>query len=120
MLLILLISITVVNALVATGFALAGVFFPAFIVKDGEGSHTARVFAFYGLARSLPLLLVVLWAAFRADLTALIWLGTLAGVIQLADAAVGIQTGDKLKIWGPFGLGIAQLVIVLLAVWLGA
>jgi hypothetical protein len=120
MLLILLISITVVNALVATGFALAGAIHPPLIVKDGEASHTARIFAFYGLARSLPLLLVVLWAAFRADMPALIWLGALAGVIQLADAAVGTQIGDRVKIWGPLGLGIAQLVVVLLAYWFGA
>lgn len=116
----LLIAITLLNALVATGFSLAGVFFPGLIVKDGEASHTARVLAWYGVARSVPLLLIVLWAAFRADGTALIWLGLLAGVIQLADAAVGTQTGDKLKVWGPLALGIIQLVAVLLAFWFGA
>ncbi|MGV8853663.1 MAG: hypothetical protein ACOH2L_03380 [Devosia sp.] len=113
--LVLLVIVTLLNAVVATGFALAGVFFPGFVVKDGEGSHTVRVFAFYGLARSLALLLVVLWAAFRADGIALIWLGTLAGIIQLADAAIGTQTGDRIKIWGPLGLGIVQLVVVALA-----
>ncbi|MDB5589373.1 MAG: hypothetical protein JWP26_4343 [Devosia sp.] len=116
----LLIVVTLINVLVATGFSLAGVFFPVFIVRGGEGSHTAKVFALYGVARSTPLLLVVLWAAFRADGTALIWLGLLAGVIQLADAAVGLQTGDKVKVWGPLGLGAVQLVVVLLAFWFGA
>jgi hypothetical protein len=113
----LLIIVTLINVLVATGFSLAGVFFPGFIVKGGEGSHTARVFALYGVARSVPLLLVVFWAAFRADGTALLWLGTLAGIIQLADAAVGTQTRDMIKVWGPLGLGVAQLVVVVLAVW---
>lgn len=115
----LLIVVTAINALVATGFSLAGVFFPGFIVKDGEGSHTVRVFALYGLARSAALLAVVLWAAFRIDGTAMIWLGLLAGIIQLADAGIGIQTGDKLKIWGPLGLGGVQLLVVLLAFLFG-
>lgn len=116
----LLILVTAVNALVATGFSLAGVFFPGLIVRDGEGSQTARVFALYGLVRSAALLLVVLWAAFRADSLALIWLGTLAGIIQLADAGVGTQTRDMLKVWGPLALGSVQLVVVLLAFWFGA
>jgi hypothetical protein len=120
MIMALLIVVTLLNVVVATGFSLAGVFFPGFIVRDGEGSQTAKVFAFYGVARSVPLLLVVLWAAFRADGTALIWLGLLAGIIQLADAAVGLQTGDKLKVWGPLGLGVIQLIVVLLAFWFGA
>ena len=115
--LIILIFITVISALVATGFSLAALFFPGLIVRDGDATPTARVFALYGLARSVALLLVVLWAAFRADATALIWLGTLAGIILLADAAVGTQTGDKLKIWAPLGLGLAQLLVVVLAMW---
>lgn len=115
--LIVLIVVTVINALVATGFSLAGLFFPGFIVRDGEASPTVRVFALYGLARSVCLLLVALWAAFRADGTALIWLGTLAGIIHLADAAIGTQTGDKLKIWGPLGLGSLQLTVVILTMW---
>jgi hypothetical protein len=117
MIMALLIVVTLLNVIVAAGFSLAGVFFPGFIVRDGEGSHTAKVFALYGVARSVPLLLVVLWAAFRADATALIWLGLLAGIIQLADAAVGTMTGDRIKVFGPLGLGIAQLVVALLAFW---
>lgn len=114
-----LIIVTIINTLIATAFSLAGVLFPGFIVKDGEGSHTANVFALYGIARSIPLLLVIGWAAFRADTTALLWLGTLTGVIQLADAAVGTRTGDTLKIWGPLALGAVQLLVVLLAFWFG-
>ena len=120
MIMALLIVVTLLNVIVATGFFLAGVFFPGFIVRDGEGSQTAKVFALYGVARSVPLLLVVLWAVFRADLTALIWLGLLAGAFQLADAIVGTQTGDKLKVWAPLALGVVQLVAVLLAFWFGA
>lgn len=113
----LLIIVTVISAAIGTGFSVAGPFFPGFIVRDGEGSHTARVFAYYGAARSVALLLIILWAAFRADATALIWLGALSGIIQLIDAAVGTQTGNQHAIWGPLGVGTVQLVVVLLAVW---
>jgi hypothetical protein len=114
----LLIVVTVVSSLIGTGFSVAGVFMPGFIIRDAEGTHTARVFALYAVARSVPLLLLILWAAFRADAVALIWLGTLSGVIQFVDAAVGTQTGKQHAIWGPLGIGAVQLLVVLLAIWL--
>jgi hypothetical protein len=113
----LLIIVTVISAAIGTGFSVAGIFFPGFIVKDGEGSHTVRVFAYYGAARSVALLLVILWVAFRADATALIWLGTLSGIIQLFDAAIGTQTGNRHAIWGPLGVGSVQLAVVVLTMW---
>ena len=76
-------------------------------------------FALYALARSVPLLLLIHWAAFRADAAALIWLGGLLGVIQLTDAAVGLQAGKPSAIWGPLGAGVVQLTVVLLAVLFG-
>ncbi|KKB85270.1 hypothetical protein VW29_06875 [Devosia limi DSM 17137] len=117
MLLAFLVVVTAINVLVATGFSLAGIFLPGLIVRGGEGSHTARVFALYGLARSLPLLLVAAWAILTTSLPGLLWVGTLAGVSLLADAAVGTQTGDRLKVWGPLGLGALQIIAVLLAAW---
>jgi hypothetical protein len=116
----LLIVVTVASSLISAGFCLAGYFFPGFIVREAEGTHTARVFALYAVARSVPLLLVILWAAFRADATALIWLGGLLGIIQLTDAAVGTQTGKQHAIWGPLGVGVVQLTVVLLALLFGA
>ena len=113
----LLIVVTTVSAAIGTGFSVAGIFVPGFIVRDGEGSHTTRVFAFYGAARSVALLLVVFWAPFRADATALIWLGTLSGIIQLSDAAIGTQTGKQHAIWGPLGVAIVQLAVVVLTMW---
>ncbi|MCS6761321.1 MAG: hypothetical protein MO846_04510 [Candidatus Devosia symbiotica] len=73
--LIVLIIVILINALVIAGYSLAGLFFPGVIVRDGEGSPITRVFALNGLARFLALLLVMFWAAFLADSTALIWLG---------------------------------------------
>lgn len=119
MLLGLLSIVTIINVLVATAFAVAGVFFPGFIVRGGESSRTARVFALYSLARTVPLLVSVIWAVTTMNATGLLWLGALAGVIQLADAAVGTRTGDPLKIWGPLALGLVQLLAVLLAYWWG-
>lgn len=117
MLMVLLIIVTLLNVVVATGFSVAGVFFPRFIVRGGERSDTARVFALYGVARSVPLLLVALWAAFQASVPGLLWLGALAGVIQLADAAVGTLTGDRTRVFGPLVLGIVQGIVVLLGLW---
>ncbi|UJW84055.1 hypothetical protein [Devosia sp. SL43] len=114
----LLIIVTVLGAAIGTGFCVAGIFFPGFIVKDGEGTPTARVFAYYGAARSVALLLVILLAAFRADANALVWLGLLSGIIQLIDAAVGTQTGKQYAVWGPLGVGAVQLLVVLIAAWL--
>lgn len=114
-----LIVVTIASSLISTGFCLAGVLLPGFIVKDAESSHTARVFALYAIARSIPLLLVILWAAFRADATALIWLGALAGFIQIVDALVGTQTQKPHAMWGPLGVGVVQLAVVLLAVLVG-
>jgi len=115
-----LIVVSVAAALIGTGFTLAGVFFPGFIVKDGEPTHTARVFALYALARSVALLLATLWAAFQASGMALIWLGAVSGLVQLADAAVGTQTGKQMAIWGPLVVSIVQLTTVLLALLFGA
>ena len=114
-----LIIVTIAASLLGTGITAAGVFFPAFIVKDGEKTHTARVFGLYALARSVPLLLVILWAAFQANGIVLIWLGALSGLIQLADAAVGTQTGKPIAIWGPLVVSIVQLATVLLAILFG-
>lgn len=113
-----LIVVTVLGSVIGTAISTAGVFFPGFIVRDGQASQTARVFALYAIARSVPLLAVILWAAFRADATALLWLGTLAGLIQLADAAVGLQAGKTSAIWGPLGVGVVQLSVVALALGL--
>jgi hypothetical protein len=114
----LLIVVTVISTLVSIGFCVAGVFFPGFIVRDGQGSQTSRVFALYAVARSVALLLVILLAAFRADANALIWLGLLAGIVPLIDAAVGLQTDKQHAIWGPLGIGVVQLLVVLIAAWL--
>ena len=111
--------VTVINVVVMTGFALVGVFFPGWVVKGGEASRTARIMALYSLARTVPLLALVAWAVITMNNTGLLWLSVLAGVIQLADAGVGTRTGDQLKVWGPLGLGLVQLVAVLLAYWWG-
>lgn len=113
----LLIIVTTVSAAIGTGFSVAGIFFPGFIVKNGEGTPTVRIFAYYGAARSAALLLLILLAAFRADATALIWLGALSGIIQLVDAAIGTQTGNRHAVWGPLSVGIIQLVVVMLTMW---
>jgi hypothetical protein len=114
-----LVVVTVAASLIGTGLTVAGVFFPSFIVRDAENTRAVRVFALYAVARSVPLLLVILWAAFRADPSALIWLGALSGAIQLSDAAVGTQTGKQIAIWGPLGVSVVQLATVLLAVLFG-
>ena len=45
---------------------------------------------------------------------AIIWLATLAGVVQLVDGYVGMQQRDPARTWGPLALGIAQFGVLAL------
>ena len=111
--LIALYAITTINVLVAAGFAIAGLVRPSF-VAPGQQTEASRTFALYAFARTIPLALVTIAAMLWAPLVAVLWLGTLAGIVQLVDGYVGLQQKDPGKTWGPVVIGVLQLAA---AVW---
>jgi hypothetical protein len=92
--------VTAINVLVATGFSIAGVV---------TARDAAQVFAMYAAARAVPLAAFALAAIYKRSVPALVLLGLLAGVIQLADAAVGLVQHDAGKTVGPLVLGVLQM-----------
>ena len=94
--------VTVINAFTSAGFSVAGV-----IATLPSSNPSARVFAMYAAARSLPLAAAVLWLVrVRSTRT----LGTLAfvmAVIQACDAVVGFAQHELGKTLGPAVFSVA-------------
>jgi hypothetical protein len=106
--LIALYVITAVNVLVAAGFGIAGIVRPK-IVTAGESTEASRIFALYAAARAVPLAIVTLAAIFWGDLNTIMWLGALAGIIQLLDGGIGLSQRDMGKTIGPLVIAVLQL-----------
>ena len=70
------------------------------------------VFAMYAAARTIPLALMTIAAIYKRSAAALLVLGLLAGIIQFADAAVGLLQHDVGKTVGPLFLAILQAYAV--------
>ena len=101
--------VTLVNVLTASGFAIVGLVNPKLMLPAADApTQASLLFALYAAARSLPLALIVMAAVYRRSAPALIVLGVLAGVIQLADAGIGVVQGDPGKIFGPLILAALQ------------
>ena len=108
-------TITALNVLVASGFSIAGLFKPEFVLPAGSvQTQASLIFAMYAAARTLPLALMALAAIYQRSLANLKVLGLLAGLIQFADAAVGLYQHDLGKTIGPLALGALQIY----AVWM--
>jgi hypothetical protein len=105
--------VTGVNVLVASGFSLAGLVSPESILPGADApSDASLIFALYAAARTIPLALFVFLAIYRQSAKALLVLGTLAGVVQLLDAGVGVFQGDVGKTIGPLVIAALQFVAV--------
>ncbi|MDQ2794146.1 MAG: hypothetical protein M3Y12_09085 [Bacteroidota bacterium] len=108
-------GITLLNVLVASGFAIAGLIKPEAMLPAGVvPTEASVVFALYAAARTLPLAIAIVIAIARRATSALIVLGLLAGFIQFVDAAVGLYQHDLGKTVGPLVLGALQLYAVAL------
>jgi hypothetical protein len=106
-------AITALNVLVASGFALAGLFHPQAVLPTGDVATPASgIFAMYAAARTLPLAVFVLIAIFKNWRQTLIVLAILAGTIQFLDFFVGLAQHDAGKTIGPLVLAILQLAAV--------
>ncbi|MBM7044199.1 hypothetical protein [Rhizobium lusitanum] len=107
--------ITAINVLVAGGFSITGLISPLSIMPTGYSATQASfLFAMYAAARSIPLALMTLVAIYKRAKSALLVLGTLAGIIQLLDAGVGLLQHDLGKSAGPLVIATLQFCVVLL------
>ena len=101
--------VTILDVLVASGFSLAGLIHPGAVLPAGaEPTAGSAIFALYAAARTIPLALAVLAAAYRSDTRILVALGLLAGVVQGLDGLIGIAQHDPGKTIGPFVLAALQ------------
>jgi hypothetical protein len=99
--------ITVLNVLVATGFAVA-----ANVTTD----KAITVFALYAGARAIPLVTLTIMSVFSKHWNAFITLSVLAGLIQFLDGFIGIYQQDLSKTAGPFVIASMQFAAIYLAV----
>jgi len=106
-------AITALNVVVASGFSIAGLFKPEYVLPAGSvPTQASLIFAMYAAARTLPLALLALAAIYQRSPSSLKVLGLLAGFIQCADAAVGLYQHDIGKTIGPLVLGALQMYAV--------
>jgi hypothetical protein len=107
--------VTAINVLVASGFSIAGLISPQSVLPAGYvPTESSFLFALYAAARAVPLALMTLAAIYNRATPALLTLGTLAGVIQLLDAGIGLFQHDTGKFAGPFFVAVIQFSVVLL------
>src|SRR5258708_32935675 len=106
-------AITALNVLVASGFAIAGLFRPEYVLPVGfVQTQASFIFAMYAAARTLPLAVLALAAIYQRSSSSLKVLGLLAGFIQFADGAVGLYQHDVGKTIGPLVIGALQMYAV--------
>jgi hypothetical protein len=100
---------TAINVIVAGGFSIAGLLSASAILPAGASPTVAsQIFAMYAAARAVPLTLITLATLGRRS-----WvlpLGTLAGVVQLLDAGVGLFQRDIGKTIGPVVIAVLQFL----------
>lgn len=106
--------VTSVNVLVASGFAVAGLIWPAAVLPAGSTPTAASfIFALYAAARTIPLALITLAAIYRRAASALLVLGSVAGAAQFLDAGIGVFQHDAGKSIGPLVIALLQLAALL-------
>jgi hypothetical protein len=107
--------VTAINVLVATGFTIAAIFRPEVVVPPGSvPTEAAFLLAMYAATRTIPLALFTLGAIYKQAAPALLMLGTLAGVMQLLDAGIGLFQHDLGKCAGPLLIAVLQFFVVYL------
>lgn len=109
--------ITGLNVLVSTGFSVAGMLSPFFILPANVTTDKAiTVFALYAGARTIPMVTLTIISIFSKHWDAFITLAVLAGAIQFLDGFIGIYQQDLSKAAGPFIIATIQFVAIYLAV----
>jgi hypothetical protein len=107
--------VTAINVLVASGFSIAVIFRPQYLVPvESVPTEASLLLAMYAAARTIPLALFALGAIYKQATSALLILGALAGAVQLLDAGIGLFEQDLGKCAGPLFIAVLQFLVVYL------
>jgi hypothetical protein len=106
--------VTGINVLVASGFSIAAIIRPQYLVPAAVPTEASLLLAMYAAAPRIPLALLVMGAIYKQAAPALLILGTLASAMQLLDAGVGLYEHDLRKCAGPLFIAILQFFVVYL------
>ena len=100
--------VTAINVVVASGFSIAAIIRPQFLVPAAVPTEASLLLAMYAAAPRIPLALLVLGAIYKQAAPALLILGALAGAMQLLDAGIGLYEHDPGKSAGPLLIALLQ------------
>jgi len=107
--------VTAINVLVASGFSIAAIIRPQYLVPvESVPTEASLLLAMYAAARTIPLALFALGAIYKQATSALLILGALAGTMQLLDAGIGLFEHDLAKCAGPLFIAALQFFVVYL------
>ena len=104
--------VTAINVLVASGFSIAAIINPQYLVPAAVPTEASLLLAMYAAAPRIPLALLVLGAIYKQATLALLLLGSLAGAMQLLDAGIGLFEHDLGKCAGPLFISVLQFFVV--------
>jgi len=101
--------VTAINVLVASGFSIAAIIRPQYLVPaESVPTEASLLLAMYAAARTIPLALFALGAIYKQSTPGLLILGALAGAMQLLDAGIGLYALDLGKCAGPLFIAALQ------------
>jgi hypothetical protein len=106
--------VTAINVLVASGFSIAAIISPQYLIPAAVPTEALLLLAMYSAAPRIPLALLVMRAVYKQATTELLVLGTLAGAMQLLDAGIGLYEHDPGKFAGPLAIAVLQVFVVYL------
>jgi hypothetical protein len=104
--------VTAINVLVTSGFSIAAIINPQYLVPAAVPTKTALLLAMYAAAPRIPLALLVLEAVYKQRAPALLILGALACAMQLLDGGIGLFEHDPGKSAGPIFIAVLQFSVV--------
>jgi hypothetical protein len=107
-------AVTAINVLVASGFSVAAIIAPQYLVPAAVSTETSLLLAMYAASPRIPLALLVMWAVYKQAAPELLLLGALAGTMQLLDAGIGLYQHDPGKCAGPLFIAALQFFMVYL------
>jgi hypothetical protein len=107
--------VTAINVLIASGFSIAAIIRPQYLVPpESVPTEASLLLAMYAAAPRIALALFTLGAIYKQSMPALLLPGALAGAMQLLDAGIGLFEHDPGKCTGPLFIAALQFFVVYL------